>query len=308
MTSKYGVIKILVALIFVFGTFCLCLDSSWAEGKEGAAEDYQIRLGSRQFIPEPNTSSQQQAVATLNAKTARLGGQIGKVHMYMQFYEMPDLNESNLLKELGVEYQGYIPNNTWIVSAPADLALPESLLSKVRWIGEIQPEDKIAPKIRQGEIGNWAWNEDGSVNIVVIFFMDVPEHVSREILTRYGEIKSGPLMLNDWILKTSLEAIANLAVNESVKWIDEVPPPPREKLDGLRSNAKVNTVQNAPYSLNGSDIDIGQWDSGHGDTDSLKGPSQKIGHDDYYNSTGLGSIRITVEEGDTSKHGNSVAG
>ncbi|HDN82895.1 MAG TPA: hypothetical protein ENG50_00875 [Candidatus Altiarchaeales archaeon] len=97
----------------------------------------------------------------------------------------------------------------------------------MRWIGEILPEDKISRYIRNGTIGDWAINPDGTVNLIVEFFKDVSLDDAELIIEHYdGVTKSRVRSINALVVTIPQDAIYELANEDSVQWIEEVPPQP----------------------------------------------------------------------------------
>jgi len=139
------------------------------------------------------------------------------------------------------------------------------VLENVRWLGNILAEDKVAPHIKDTGVGSWAVNLDGSVNLLVTFFDDVSADEARQVIGRYGCVIEAPVMSNYWSVTISESDISNLAGEDAVQWIQEVPPPNTVHNDGLMAAIGGNVAQAPPYSLDGSGVVIGEWDSGWAD-------------------------------------------
>src|SRR5207237_3210389 len=90
-----------------------------------------------------------------------------------------------------------------------------------------------------------------------------------------------------------LYQIAAIAARDWVRWIEEVPPPPRTFNDGARANAQADTVQSAPYDLSGAGVVLGIWDGGSVD------PT----HEDFANRLVLAETNVGVHY-----HATHVAG
>ncbi|MCK4528462.1 S8 family serine peptidase, partial [candidate division WOR-3 bacterium] len=223
-----------------------------------SSEEYKIFLKSRQFVPTPGVSP--------SAETKITTSSLERVHVLMQFQHIPNAAERRALEEAGVELLAYVHNNAWFVSMPSSgVAIEEVTSYSVRWIGEILPEDKISPHILEEGVGSWAVNPDGTVNLLVSVFEDVPTDKTKQIISKYGSVVEEPVMSNIWTVTIPNESILDLASEDAVQWIAEVMPPKKTCNDGARQAVGVNTVQAAPYNLHGSNVTIAEWDEGHAD-------------------------------------------
>ena len=187
--------------------------------KSEASAEYKIYLSSRQFIPEPGISD------TLRSMLANTSSK--RIHVLLQFYHIPNNDERYELSNLNVTLCGYVHNNAYFASIPTKYLTDIYNLSFVRWIGEILPEDKISRYIRNGTIGDWAINPNGTVNLIVVFFKDVSLDDAELIIEHYdGVTKSRVRSINALVVTIPQDAIYELANEDSVQWIEEVPPQP----------------------------------------------------------------------------------
>jgi hypothetical protein len=195
--------------------------------------DFTILLKSRQFAPTPGMDK---AMATqLSASPT------GRSHVLVQFDRIPTAEEREALERAGVKLLAYVPHNAWFASVPAAVSLSDKALVSARWLGSILPQDKLPADLWEGQIGPWAVNADGSVNLDVLFFADVP------------------------LDEAPRQAITALASEDGVQWIVEAPPPKISLNDGSRARTNVDDVQATPYNLSGNGVDLGIWDNGRVD-------------------------------------------
>lgn len=215
-----------------------------------------------------------------------------QAHLFIQFDHIPTSEERASLKDLGVRLLQYIHYNAWTASVDKAGISSIEKLPFVRYIGPILPEDKIASAIKD-KIPEHAVNPDRTVNLIVLFFKDVLPKDAQNILANSGAIScKGPFMLNDYVVTTRTNAISVLARQNSVKWIEAVPPPAEELNDGARAAVYANQVQAPPYNLTGNGVKVGMWELWNPDTT----------HDDLEN-------RITIVEYlGTGDHPTHVAG
>ncbi|RLB35454.1 MAG: hypothetical protein DRH12_16680, partial [Deltaproteobacteria bacterium] len=81
-----------------------------------------------------------------------------------------------------------------------------------------------------------------------------------------------PGMLNDWTATVTSDAIRELANEDGVQWMEEVPPPETTFNDGSRNRVGANIVQAPPYNLDGTNVQVGVWDGGEIDNSSSPHP------------------------------------
>lgn len=249
MKRTLSVIKSLSLLVIV-----LLLIVPSAGGQE-PGQNFTILLKSRQFIPEPGMDKA--AMTQLSASPT------GRSHVLIQFDRIPTAEERETLEQAGVKLLAYIPHNAWFASVPATLSLSDKALTNARWLGPILPQDKVPAGLWRGKVGPWAVNPNGSVDLDVLFFADVPPAEARRIIIAHGGYIEEELSeFHRLRVRVPRQAITALAGEDGVQWIEEAPPPKVTGNDGSRARTKANNVQVAPYNLSGCGVDLGVWDKG----------------------------------------------
>lgn len=243
VTKSLGLLAVVLLLIVV------------PANAQGPDRDFTIWLKSRQFVPAPGMSKA--TAAQLRALP------MGRSHVLIQFDRIPSTEERRALERAGVKLLAYVPNNTWFASVPATVSLSDKALANVRWLGSILPEDKLSVGLWEGRVGPWAVNADGSVNLDVLFFADVPLDQARQVVAAHdGYVEEELPEFHRLRVRVLGQAVTALASEDGVQWIEEAPPPKIPANDGSRARIKVNSVQIAPYHLSGSGVDLGVWDKG----------------------------------------------
>ena len=69
-----------------------------------------------------------------------------------------------------------------MVFIPSNKVSKVANLSFVRWLSVLKLKDKASKSVLNGEAGEWAINPEGTVNIRVKFFKDVPKEGVEQIL------------------------------------------------------------------------------------------------------------------------------
>jgi len=184
------------------------------EGKDA----FMIQLHSRQFVPEPEIRSGLNWIHSITCE---------RVHMLLQLYGPPSSEDKALLARSGIQLLNYIPSNAWFASVPCSIADDDPALTVIRWLGPILPEDKLSVDLLKGSIGTWALREGNRVAVEVAFFDDVDLNVGIETIKAYDAVVVGETSLSNKItIEVPRDSILELATEDSVRWIDLVPPPP----------------------------------------------------------------------------------
>ena len=199
-----------------------CVNRSITQPQKVHEDDYKIFLSSREFVPSPGISPSTEAKITTSP--------LERVHVLIQFYHVPNAAEREKLENASVKLLTYIPNNAWFASISKDSPAKILQFPFVRWIGEILPEDKISPIIRENKIPPEAINPDGTVNLTIMFFKDVSLDDAAQVISKHGgKVKGRSLITNDLVVIVPMEKISAIANEDFVQWIDTVPGPPKRE-------------------------------------------------------------------------------
>lgn len=241
-------------------------------------KDYEISLRSRTFIPQLGIKAL--LLDSLMA-TVELGE---RRHIIIQFIELPNRAMRQRLVTKGVRLLSYINGNAYFatVDQPEVLgfetfeAKRDPALSLVRWIGQIEPADRVEPNVLEGKFDDWAINEDGTVKIRVMLFGDVDSTAQIELLNRYIK-QFNQHSPNIWQLNIEPEKIQSLINEDGVHWIEQEPPPYELLNDVTRDVIGVDVVQNFDATIptyngySGNGIQIMIRDSGIDNHDDFQG-------------------------------------
>lgn len=231
-------------------------------------EDYSINLKSRKFIPEPGIKSD-----LLSSLKTEITDKKKSSHIMIQFSKLPSLMEKQWLKNKGITLLNYIGGNTWCASlsdaktlsfTESEEVKKEPTLSIIRWIGEITPEDKIAPLIKENKIGDWALNTDGKVNLILSYFADVDTNLIKNNLQILGADLVGKVPgRNKFIISIEEQKIINVASKDFIQWIEVIPPPPIPESNRIRVHVQSELVQGNPLNLSGNGVIVGVFENHH---------------------------------------------
>jgi len=211
-----------------------------------------------------------------------------RLHAFVQLRKRPDLSTKRTLEEKGLQLLFHVESAVWVASIAKEFSPQDKgVLSLVRWIGEILPEDKIAPDIRQGRFYEGIVEKDGRVRLSVEIFEDVPREEVRGILDPYTKQLQPREVTNGWYIIVSKDAIGKLADHDQVKWIEQGPFPFRPLNNFTRQAIHAEEVQDlglgtgppSYHGMSGAGIQVGVWDDGI-----------DISHEDFKLHDAAGSI------------------
>ena len=285
--------RILVAL--TIAVVALILGQEIAFG-QSVADDRQftIDLRSRTFTPEPGATD-------FLAEAINKAKRIGPHHIMVQLEEPPKHKTVRAIESSGIRLLSYINGNAYyaLVARPRDHRRRPSgshtVPSVIRWAGPIQPDDRVEPAILKGHLNEYAFNEDGTVKLRLLFFEDVELEEQSELLGRFSEDLDRQSD-HIWRLNIDPQKITGLITEDIVEWIEQEPPPPEPLNDVTRQSIGVETVQgfqpSGPAFYHGGGIQVMVCDSGIDET-----------HEDFE-----GRILANYNPNPSSMHGTKVAG
>jgi hypothetical protein len=227
------------------------------------ADTYAIKLRSRQFTPTPGLDAQEQSRLSAAA-------QDGRVHALLQLYGIPSPVEKAELATQGVQLLTYIPNRAWVAAIPGDELERVAATPGVRWLGELQADDKLAPEIRAEQFAPWHYDAERDVVAVGIALHEgVDLDVARDLVLENGGMVRGYVRpINSVMAEMPRQALRALAADDRVLWVETAMPSLSPTNDGARSALNVDVLHPAPYngaptySLDGSGIDVLVYDGG----------------------------------------------
>lgn len=273
-------------MVFILGTVLIvgCMHNVKPTIKEDMKNA--IRLKSRIFVPAARIEKN---LLKHFIKMKRLK----RVHVLVQFDEVPDLAKRRDLEEqMKLHILDPVPERAFYASIPTDIAIVKNLMDKkhIRWIGKIRHKDKVKPWLIQKGIPAHARRDRDSAELIVEFFGDISEKRQQQILKKHGvKILERITPINGWSIILKETAILSLADEDEVKWIVDIPGPPEDDNDGIRSGTGVNAdpvYAPSAYNLSGAGTVVAQWESTHAST----------GHSDYLARITIGDPPVAHDE------------
>lgn len=152
-----------------------------------------------------------------------------KYYAIVQLYYTLQPEEKRILDSNGINLLQYLPNNSWFVNFSHPLSEKEIQQVKriIRWVGKIESKYKLTQEIWEGKFGSWAIDRD-YVSLSIYFFEDVPSEEAEGVIKNYGgEILQKPSLPNfAYEVKIKKDKVKEIASENTVRYIDQTPPPP----------------------------------------------------------------------------------
>lgn len=268
-----------------------------------------IRLKSGQFFPAGDADANLDRIKAKHAHRPVF-------HVILQFDAIPDDAHRKQLKAHGVQLLGYLPDNSYFASVPARVKAGDLRPQRVRWIGAIYKDDKTPPRLRAEGFGGWALRPNGTVDLQLTCFDDADlGAVANSITAAGGQVLSTMPELHRLTVNVPTTVLDQLAELDDVRWIEDVPPPPKALNDGSRANTQADIVQASPYNLSGNGVALGIWDGGAVDVNhddfagriTLGQPSSVDQHATHVAGTMAGSGALSASRGGSSLQWRGVA-
>ncbi|HEX5717738.1 MAG TPA: S8 family serine peptidase [Thermoanaerobaculia bacterium] len=278
----------------------LCLFGLGFAGAAVGAEDsrYEIRLLTGTLTPPARVPSETMAGLTARAAVAAQQGQ-RTIHVLVQLHVPPTPEEARALSRDGLDLGPYATGNAWIAAVPVERLARIPRLSQVRWLAPWDASMKLHPRVRAGQFGEWTRDpaHPGWVMTFVQLHKDVPLERGSALAAAVGGVAMEPVKgLHGLTLWVPEKRAGELAAFEEVLWVEEGPMPLSPTNDGVRAQMKVNTVQAAPYGLNGANVRLFVFDGG-------------AVEEDHSTFSGIfGSRAQVIDDSDVIDHATHVAG
>lgn len=293
-----------VFFLLTFVTYFSCASTTNAATQE-KKDNYAISLQGRTYTPTAGIDTQ-----TAQRLSKIIIQEKQAPHILLQFKHTPTRSERLALQARGVKLLAHVGGNAWHASltdsTPLSFIKPITrtkypVLNTIRWIGQLEPEDKIHPVLRESGPGPWATNADGTIKVSVDFYTDVPRERAREILRGHGAvIESERTRRISFYVVVEPEAIDALAAEDGIESIDLYPPPRIESNDGSRAWTNTNAVHaeiaesDPAINIEGNGVILGMWDGNEAD-------------DAHHDLTGRVVYGEAPRTGVTSEHSTHVA-
>ncbi|HOA71920.1 MAG TPA: S8 family serine peptidase [Phycisphaerae bacterium] len=250
-------------------TICLCAAAvSYAQGEPGP-----IRWKAEEQGAPLRAAIQQSAADVLEATQDS--------HVVLQFKRIPNAEQKASLEAQGIFLQRYLGENAWFARVK-DGKRAKEIMGQMELASamKVQRQWKLHPKLARGDFPQYARfsagraersqskteaaTEPDIVALYVLFHPDVDldKTATAVVVSHGGVIRSLMRSINGavvWLPSTNLSALAD---EDAVEWIEPPLPPMDVSNDSVRTAVQVHTVQEPPFNLDGSGINVMIYDGG----------------------------------------------
>ncbi|MFK7758891.1 MAG: S8 family serine peptidase [Phycisphaerales bacterium] len=242
------------------------------------------------------------------ARASKDGG-----YVLVRFDELPDSAARASLSDRGLEVLSPVGSGVFFARVAGDAEI-DALQQVVVDAGPVSADRKLHPRVMSEEMPAWSVIDAGAgapmqegqqrvdiagknstVAAYVMFQRDIdagsPE-IEAMVREMGGRLVSVVMSMNSVVVEMPIKALKTMAQDGRVQWVEPPLPPMQTTNDSNRVVTQVNTVNAAPYGLDGTGVTVFVYDGG----------SVRDSHDDF-------SGRVTVIDSTSfSFHATHVAG
>ncbi len=228
-----------------------------------------------------------------------LAGREAGRHALVLLRAPPGRADAAALGDAGVVLLYHVKGTLWVAALAADTDFADpAVRARLRWAGELRPEDRLSPQLAPELLPKWARDKDGRLLVAVEVYPDVNRDEAATLLARHGELLAAWDVPAAWTLRTTADGVAALARADFVKSIEPAPPPFLPLLLFARRDIGAHSVQQidigrpaARYAgFSGAGVQAAVWDDGIDRNHPDLGP------------------RLLIDEFAGGRHGTRVAG
>ena len=274
--NKQKAAQIMISVLIIF--FSTTLQAHSGNPKDSVM----LHLSNSSFDPM-QTSQQSPSVLSVPAEFTQ-----NTRYFIIQFDHPIQMEDHQMMSQLGIKAYDYIPNFAFIVRMSASAQKIVKNKPHVRWVGPYSPNFKLAPDILEQvatRIYDKSTNQEIDIRVIIFPDEDLPAmlHAIRKI----GDIKK--TFRTRWQtsvkVKISVQNIPLLSHIQGIKWISLMPK--WQLLNNVASNiVKVAQARNR-FALHGEGQVVGVCDTGL--DQGNKKPSHL--HDDFEDGNGKSRVK-----------------
>lgn len=216
---------------------------------------FEIRLPGRSLTPD--------AMAP-NWDAVLKGAEEGRVHAVVQLVELPDAETRSALGQAGIELGQPLTGRAYLATVATKLDRTAGVLAKVRWAAPLQPEEKLAPALRDVRAMKWSNRVAGRTEVVVTLFGDADFGKAVLAARKLGAEITGQAAAAR-VFTTSIGAgrEAELAHLDAVRYIEPTLPPGGDESDRARGFIGATVGAIGAGSPNGQGVIVGVLEGRH---------------------------------------------
>jgi hypothetical protein len=219
---------------------------------------FEIRLPSRSFTPEPLPPDWPRLFPT--PKSSR-------VHAIVQLYEIPNQQTRVALSAVGISLGQPLTGRAYLATVKRGIPPSAPSLRKLRWVGPLSIEDKLAPELQRPEQISWARRVTGRVELVVSLFPDADfASATKSAKDLGGTILGEARAASVFAVSLPLNRERDLAREDDILFIEPMPSPAKGESDRARIHVHADVGAIPPGHPTGQGVIVGIFDGAHART------------------------------------------
>ena len=219
-------------------------------------QPYVVRLQSRYFLPTKNES--------IEFKKP-------KKHVYIQFNHIPEKKDRSMLDQMGIHFNQYIGQFTYISQLNHTQLQTLLKLPIVRGVSDMIPQDKLSQNVYHNVAPKYDHLPNGQIKYQATCYQ--PTHINQTIaqLTKLGsQIHKSQTPHSQILFSVDASKLLAIASMDNIQFIEYAPPLNKEHNALAAAIARIRRpaidslsyLSDTDYKLTGNNIAIGVWDSG----------------------------------------------
>lgn len=189
----------------------------------------------------------------------------GKYFRLIQFYEIPNDDLQQRIKDLGIELLVYIPNKAYYASLPANLDYDQIQTLPIRSFSKIENKWKESEAVQLKHFEGWA-QTSRAVELDIFHFKNITKDFSQRTLESLGAVVQQSADFSNYLqIKipfTSLDAISSLPFIYSVDQISDPGEPEHEEGRSIHRANMIDAEFPSGRHYNGEGVKVLVRDDG----------------------------------------------
>jgi len=185
-------------------------------------------------------------------------------HVIVQFSEIPTAAEREALRAQGIHLLRAIPTNAYTAFIEERDWSEDGSVSPMSWVGTLDVEDKIHPRILAGGLDIHVVGPDGLAVFDVLCHPDVGRERCERALAGLGAtVLNYVPALNLFQVRVEPDSAFELASLDEVMWVAEPTPPFGPYNDTARAAIGADVAHGDPYWVTGTGVRVLVYDGAH---------------------------------------------
>ncbi len=245
-----------------------------APSSSGPASPFQDQ---RELLSEPGNralrlrqiADRESSIVKLRSGHVRLRGHNASSgeapgHVLVQFARLPNQEQWSRIRAQDIGVSAYIPNRAFVLRLNRQQLNWLQDAVELEASGDLLPGDKLPAGFSTASIPEHARRGGNRAAVRVDFHETEAVEAARGELSRLGAtIESGPAGFGgNLVVAANLDVLRQVAALDAVASVSFIPPAPELHNYTASLRSSVTPVREHPYGLDGSGINIGEWDGG----------------------------------------------